>query len=527
MTGERLKDRYRIVAELARGGFGAVYLAEDETLLNRRVVVKILLEGIGGEEWPARKFNQEMEALSRMQHPGIVSIIDSGVTAGGQPFMVQNFVEGSPLRESIRAGGWTVPRTIDAVRQIASALDAAHAKGIVHRDLKPENIIVQTLPDGGHHLTLIDFGIASVADSRTADEHKTRITGTFAYMAPEQFDGRPCAASDIYALGIIAFELLLGTAPTAGMPLFELMMVQREGRWPDLTHLRSDIPPSFQAALRRATAPAPADRFSRAGEFAEALAGSVSPAASTPPTTAAEVPLQLDFTRPEPAETRRERRRPVWGWAIGSGGILAVAAILWLRFDGANRPAVPIPAAPAATAVPAPPRAFTYWITGQRYVRGQAVGQPFVDAREMSYRTGDRINIEIEFARPGYAYIVNQAPELREGLPLYSVLYPPAAPASAVVARQYLKIPEGDQITFAGSPGIEYIWVIFSAQPIPALAGLPPGPVTVASAAKRVFDLLKDQRPSPPRIETSDESRRTVVRSADDVVVHRLELSHR
>jgi serine/threonine protein kinase len=134
-------------------------------------------------------------------------------------------------------------------------------------------------------------------------------------MAPEQFDGKPCPASDVYALGVIAFELLLGTAPTAGMPLFELLMVQREVRWPDLSTLRSDVSPAFQAHLQRATAHRSADRFEKASDFVDALEQSL---------TAPDLPGGQTETS-EPGWLKANRTRVLGGAAAG----LAALAI-WL-----------------------------------------------------------------------------------------------------------------------------------------------------------------------------------------------------
>ena len=535
MIGEIWKDRYRIVRELASGGFGAVYLAHDEQLLRRPVVLKVLLDpgGASASDWIARKFTLEIEALARIQHPGVVAILDSGVTPSGKPFLVQSYLEGRTLREAIPAGGWEVPRALSVLRQIASALDAAHAKGVIHRDLKPENVILQPLTGGGEHVTLIDFGIASVANASSDAQEKTRITGTFTYMAPEQFDGRPCPQSDVYALGVIAFELLLGTAPTAGIPLFELLMVQREGRWPDLTALRTDIPAAFQAALRRATAFRAADRFERAGDFAEALSASLEPArrappplpagASLPPNRAPAAARNESATSPQPAARR---------WALRGALALALTGVAtWWVGRQLAVPDVPPARQPATSAAPSsPPRVFTYWITGQRYVAGRPAGPSFVDSQVTTYRTGDRINLELECARNGYLYVLNEAPQSSAGLPLYSSLFPATPAAARVETRQYLKIPEGDQITFAGSPGTEVLWIIFSVRPVPALTGLPLGPVTGRRPAE-IFAFFRDALSGAPllgplQMETDEDTRRTAVRSGSDLVIHRLELAH-
>jgi tRNA A-37 threonylcarbamoyl transferase component Bud32 len=510
LTGTLIRDRYWIERELGRGGFGAVYLARDRQLMDRPVVIKVLLGEALENEWSRRKFSQEIEAMARIHHPGVVSVVDSGVLESGEPYMVQQFVEGSTLRDAIPSGGLEKQRAAGIIRKIGLALEAAHARGVVHRDLKPENIMLQPLPGGDEHVTLIDFGIASVGEDSGAPAEKTKVTGTFTYMAPEQFDGKPEAASDIYALGIIAFEMLTGSPPSAGKPLFELMMMQKEGRWPKVHELRSDLSPSVHNAITRALSYRTGERWGQASAMAESVAQALE--VPVPDATTVEIPPPLE---PETPTARR------W-WAIG-GIALAAALVLWMVLPSERRATPPEPPPPAPAV-----RAFTYWITGQRYINNKPEGRPFVDAKETVYRTGDRINLEFEAALDGHLYVINQAPELRGGLPLYSILFPALGDTSSrVAARQYLRIPDGDQITFTGTPGLEYVWVVFSRSPIRAFEGLKPGEVAEAGRAKAILDFLRNQESARPLVETDGDSRRSVVRILRDPAILRMELSHR
>ena len=184
--GLLLKDRYRIQKELGSGGFGSVYLAADEDLLSKLVVVKIL-HGVSADEWSLRKFQQEKEALARIDHPGVVIILDAGQTPRGAPFLVMQFVDGVTLRKLIVPGGMEFRRAAEIFRQIGSGLQAAHAKGICHRDLKPENIMVQSGADEDR-VRLIDFGIAGVRDSAFESGTSTRIAGCLLYTSPSPRD---------------------------------------------------------------------------------------------------------------------------------------------------------------------------------------------------------------------------------------------------------------------------------------------------------------------------------------------------
>jgi eukaryotic-like serine/threonine-protein kinase len=204
-------DRYQVERELGRGGMSVVYLARDRQLLAKRVVVKVLLEETRQDPWIRQKFLQEMEALSRIDHPGVVGVLDSGLTAVGQRFLVMQYIEGVSLRSAIEPGGMAAIRAAGLIRQMGQALAAAHEKGVWHRDLKPENVMLQCL-GGEDHVKLIDFGIAGIQNSHFTGE-KTKVAGSFSYMAPEQMGGHSCAASDTYALAVVAYEILTGELP--------------------------------------------------------------------------------------------------------------------------------------------------------------------------------------------------------------------------------------------------------------------------------------------------------------------------
>src|SRR5262249_52079136 len=153
---------------------GVVYLAADQQLLPKRVVIKIM-RNAAPDAWERRKFRNEIAALARLNHPGIVSVLDSGETPDGRPFLVMEYIEGTTLRSLIRPSGMKLGCVADILRQVGRALDAAHQKGIWHRDLKPENILIQTFGDGEQRIKLIDFGVAKVEDSKTPIDSSTRV----------------------------------------------------------------------------------------------------------------------------------------------------------------------------------------------------------------------------------------------------------------------------------------------------------------------------------------------------------------
>jgi predicted Ser/Thr protein kinase len=268
-AGLRLNGRYAIERELGWGGFGVVYLARDETLASRLVVVKVLRDPPQGDDWYVRKFHQEIEALARIEHPGVVGALDAGRTPDGQPFLVMQYIEGTTLREALRDGGMDLARTAGIVREIGQALTAAHSKGVLHRDLKPENVMLQA-PDG--RVKLIDFGIASIMQSPGANLALTRAAGTSDYMAPEQFEGKVSPACDIFAFGVIAYEMLTGKNPFGECSSYFESLQRRKAGVQAPRELRPELPEAAGRALGAAMAVDPAARPRTAREFGDALA---------------------------------------------------------------------------------------------------------------------------------------------------------------------------------------------------------------------------------------------------------------
>jgi serine/threonine protein kinase len=274
--GAILKSRYLIVRELSRGGFGTVYFAHDQQLHGKPVVVKVQLNNLGDDPWFERKFSEEIRALALIDHPGVVGALDHGKTAGGKPFLVMQYVEGQRLRGVMAPEGMPLDSVADIVRQIGRALGAAHDKRVWHRDLKPENIMLQAQSGGALHVRLIDFGISTIEDLQSSHKRAgTRVAGSLGYMAPEQLDGQPSAATDIYAFGVIAYEMITGRKPFLPQDAMQLAGLQRAGVRIKPTDLRADLPPTAQTLILRALAYNPKDRPSNAQEFGEQLARSL------------------------------------------------------------------------------------------------------------------------------------------------------------------------------------------------------------------------------------------------------------
>jgi class 3 adenylate cyclase/predicted Ser/Thr protein kinase len=269
--GRLLGNRYRIARQIGKGGFGLVYFAHDEQLHQKPVVVKVLDESEGRDAWRESKFRKESEALARIDHPGVVGVLDQGATPEGKLFIVMQFVDGVTLRSALSAGPMQLSRATSLIRQTAEALTAAHDQGVCHRDLKPENIMLRALPAGREQAVIIDFGIAAVKDSSGTAATSTKVAGSPRYMAPEQLGGNPEPASDIYSLGVIAYEMVTGRLPFECNSAVELYFQQQQGVRQKPSELRPDLPAGAEAAILKALSFDPKARYARALDFGEAF----------------------------------------------------------------------------------------------------------------------------------------------------------------------------------------------------------------------------------------------------------------
>ncbi|HEX9055287.1 MAG TPA: serine/threonine-protein kinase, partial [Gemmatimonadales bacterium] len=281
-----LAGRYTIERELGQGGMATVFLAQD-VRLGRAVAIKLLdpaLTSTIGVE----RFLREIAITARLNHPHILSLIESG-QEGGLVYYVMPHIEGESLRDRLRREPpISVGGAAWIAREVADALTYAHGRGVIHRDIKPENIL---LSDG--HAWVADFGIARAIET-CADSVGKALTvtglpiGTPAYMSPEQVEGRPDVdgRSDVYSLGCVLFELLTGRPPFLGRSARAMMQQHVATPPPSLAELRPDLSPQLTAAVERAIAKSPADRFQTAKAFGEELqviAASAVAEQATPP----------------------------------------------------------------------------------------------------------------------------------------------------------------------------------------------------------------------------------------------------
>jgi serine/threonine-protein kinase len=275
LLGKTLAAKYRIEERISEGGMGTVYRA-THVLMEKTVAVKVLHPSLAADEKIVARFTREAKAASRISHPHALNVTDFGEADDGIVFLVMEYLNGRTLKRVIREEGpMPLTRAVEIARQIAGALDAAHAEGVVHRDLKSDNIML-TESGGGDWAKVLDFGIAKIKEPDGHDPELTApnlIIGTPQYMSPEQCSqaAEIDARSDIYSFGIILFEMLTGHVPFTGESATAIMLKQLQEPPPSVLAERKDLPPAVGLVIARALSKRPEDRQQSAGALVEAF----------------------------------------------------------------------------------------------------------------------------------------------------------------------------------------------------------------------------------------------------------------
>jgi serine/threonine-protein kinase len=325
---EGLSGSYALERELGHGGMATVFLARDRKH-GRLVALKVLHAHLAETLGPDR-FQREIHTAARLQHPHVLTVLDSG-NAGGRLWFTMPYIEGESVRGRLtRERQLPVDDALRIAGEAAQALQYAHDQGVVHRDIKPENLLLTR--DGN---TLVaDFGIArglSAGDEAKLTETGL-VVGTPAYMSPEQAGGDAAldARTDIYSLGVVLYEMLAGEAPFTG-PTVQALLVKRLTQAPPSARAaRPQLPEAADAAIRRALAPVPADRFATMAQLGQALRQAMAPAAATTSATGAATPPTAAVPKSEPRP--RSRRTPVLASTLVLGILIGLGVLFaWRR----------------------------------------------------------------------------------------------------------------------------------------------------------------------------------------------------
>jgi serine/threonine-protein kinase len=320
-----LVSHYRLLEPLGSGGMGVVYRAED-TALGRTVALKFLPPQIVRDPRQVQRFREEARTASALNHPNICTIYEVAEEQG-ELFIAMEFVEGRPLSEAIRDGRMSTSSVVRYARQIAGALEHAHARGVIHRDLKPLNIVIT--PEGD--AKILDFGLAKRTDPNDVTRKTLQavtattigLAGTMPYMSPEQLEGGEASArSDIWALGIVMYEMAAGVKPFSGDNLYRLCSGIINEPIPTLPEM---VPPGLAAVIRRSLEKEPARRYQRAGEVRAALE-------ALEPSSAVGI-----------VSTVREKPKLGLVWWVASAAVLAllIGGAVWLAKRSPKIPRTP------------------------------------------------------------------------------------------------------------------------------------------------------------------------------------------
>ncbi len=278
LSNQILDTQYQVLKKLGEGGMSYVYLAR-EIATTQEVAIKVLSPKLASDRSSVERLRREAGLAMRLDHPNVCRILRLGESEDGLIYLVMPFLKGELLSDrEVRGGPMPVEAGINILRQVCAGLHHAHELQIIHRDLKPENIMLVPEDGGGVRAVVMDFGLAK---ERRADPAIAKLTatgiilGTPEFMSPEQIRGKTLdARSDIYALGIVAFEMFTGKLPFQGRNAQEMMIARLRGQPLPLRQFRQDLPAGLEKALAKAMETNPDARFATAPEFAEALTAS-------------------------------------------------------------------------------------------------------------------------------------------------------------------------------------------------------------------------------------------------------------
>jgi hypothetical protein len=492
---------YTILRLLGAGGMGQVYLAEDSRL-SRKVALKFLTPEFAGNAERMLRFMQEARAASALNHPNIVTVYD--VSEDAPAYIATEFVNGMTLRARMTQP-LPLPEVMDVALQLVSAIVAAHDAGIVHRDIKPENLMIR--PDG--YVKLLDFGLAKVAPGRqesAATQFVTQpgvLVGTLRYMSPEQargltVDGR----TDIFAIGALIFEMITHTSAFTGDTPGDRLAAVLTTEPPAPSAIVPGVPPLLDAVVRKALRKNRDERYASAKDLLVDLKA---------------IKAGIDS---QPVRQRTTRAAALIAAAIVAA---LVAIVVWPRSSGKpsqERPAA-VASAPAAIAL-------SYWITVQKYRGGRPFEEPFRLAQAINFEKDYRIRLHLSAPRPGFLYLVSEAPGDGQISNPYNLIA-----ATPLEAGRETQIPEKSWFQFDAETGAERLWIVWSTRPVPELDSSTPfmnpndkGTIRDAMISRAVGAFLTSQTRVQPALETDDRTQQTRLRTDRDPFAYLMTLEH-
>jgi serine/threonine protein kinase len=529
---------YQVMALLGSGGMGDVYLATD-TRLGRKVALKLLPDYLTEDESRIRRFKQEARAASALNHPNVLTIYEIE-QAGGRYFIATEFVEGETLRQRLKGGRLGPCEALGVAAQIAGALSKAHQAGIVHRDIKPENIML----DAEGRVKVLDFGLAKytqplsvgVADETYAESLHTvpgMLMGTTAYMSPEQARGLAVdARTDIWSLGVVLYEMVAGRAPFGGQTSSDVLAAILEREPEPLAEEGSGVPDELQRIVRKALRKDREKRYQTSKYLAldmeslrremEAEAG---PGRVTPVNT---------NVQESPAAARATRSKSATALVLAAVLLLAAAAIIGTWAWRSSNPVTDSTTPPPPVA--GPERSLIYSIMVQKYRNGRPFEAPFRLGGEINFEKDYRVRLNLGSPQDGHLYILNEGPAEPGRSGAYVILFPSPTSnggGSLLGAGQQVQVPERSWIQFDAEQGTEKVWLVWSAESVPALEALKSyanprdrGLVTDPGLNDAARDFLLTHQNPRPAASRNEDKKEVVLTSNGAILTHLLNLEH-
>lgn len=548
--------------KLGEGGIGVVYKALDLKASNESqpfVVVKLLHQGLIHDRWVINKFEKEAQAIvEKIKHIGVVEGKESGVLPDGRPYLVMEYIKGESLRDLVKRNteGVDLERSANILKQFGDALTAIHKANIYHRDLKPDNIMLCFNDKKEECIKIIDFGIATVKESTDEKTKTTQVAGTPVYMAPEQImEGKPTAKSDIYAMGIIAYELLTGRRPftvEAGENAYiSLYQQQMAGLKNPAKQLRRKLSDEVDNLIKQALEFEQNNRFDSAEEFGnklyKALLESVedSTKKSDLPNFVTKVPAQITSNQQvsSPLSTTDVKPQSKNHLIIIVGLILIVGitGLITKNFlisdSTLNKPTPVATNSPTTPNNNQPANKLNYSVELTEFRDGKYQSPSLITGASIIVHDKDKILFDFGGEQAGYVYMLNQSPkDLDNGVPKYNVLFPGEKEVNQLSANQIIKLPSKDEpIVITGATGLEKFWIIWSKEQIQELESLrillsPKEDGVVKDPTKAIFiKQLLEKYSSDKLVKTNEDKEAGQMHStsSENVIAILTEITHR
>lgn len=428
LIGTKINGRYVIEEELGRGGMGQLYRASDLNTHGTPVVLKFPLRELLESEFALQKFKDESKALSRIRHPNVVTVTDTGELPDGRPFLVMQYIDGETLDQRIPKEGMRLEHAASILKQIGAALEHVHEKGVFHRDLKPANIMLRR---GTDSVVLVDFGIASINNSDQAKVTGIGISpGTPLYMSPEQINGEDItAASDIYSMAVIAYEMVTGRRPFEPASRSESLTMRRNGPRVKPRVLQPNLSQKAQDEILHGLAFKRTARYQNAKQFGDNLAKALLEAP----------PDQI-----------------VW-WRVAMivlGAVLLSSVAYLIKTCGG--------------VTPPPVRSVDYFLTVQKTRDGNPYQAPFRSHGEETFATGDNFRLTVKTTIDASLYVFREESP-KENQTSFKMIFPRQSMNSGSANLGADQSIDSDWMTFEGPAGVENFWIVWSTTPVAEL----------------------------------------------------------